>query len=76
MVVDGSTKPQITCEELTEQLKGDIAEFYAAFRQRYLALRQKHIKQLKEFRRLTSGNQDTGKHSVKAYDIPQIARGP
>ncbi|XP_022784712.1 protein sidekick-1-like isoform X2 [Stylophora pistillata] len=59
VVVDGSSKSRITRQELMEQLKQDIAEFYASFRRRYLALRRKHIEQIKEFRRERSGNQDT-----------------
>ena len=60
MVIDGSGKSPITRQELMEQLKQDIAEFYASFRRRYLALRRKHIKQIREFRRENSGNLDTG----------------
>lgn len=54
-------KPQITRHEIREQLKQDIAEFYATFRQKYLALRRKHIKELKELRRLSNDNRSTGK---------------
>ncbi|RMX41265.1 hypothetical protein pdam_00012375, partial [Pocillopora damicornis] len=59
VVIDGSGKSPITRQELMEQLKQDIAEFYASFRRRYLALRRKHIKQIREFRRENSGNLDT-----------------
>ena len=54
-------KPRITRQEITEQLKQDIAEFYARFRQKYLTLRRKHVKELKELRRLSSNNGSTGK---------------
>ena len=53
----------MTRDELRKQLKDDIAEFYATFRQQYLALRRKHIKQLKELRRLTNDNRSTGEHT-------------
>ncbi|KAJ7375166.1 hypothetical protein OS493_001904 [Desmophyllum pertusum] len=59
VVVVTSSKPRMTRDELRKQLKDDIAEFYATFRQQYLALRRKHIKQLKELRRLTNDNRST-----------------
>lgn len=54
-------KPQITRHEIREQLKQEIAEFYARFRQKYLALRRKHIKELKELRKLSNNNGSAGK---------------
>lgn len=63
VVIDGSGESPITRQDIMEQLKQDIAEFYASFRRRYLALRRKHIKQIREFRRENGGNLDTGKPS-------------
>lgn len=64
MTVD---KPRITQHEIREQLKQDVEEFYATFRQKYLALRRKHMKEIKELGRLTNDNRGTGKHFSRSY---------
>lgn len=61
-------KPQTTRREIGEQLKQDITEFYARFRQKYLALRRKHIKELKELRKLSKNNNCTGKQFRRSYN--------
>lgn len=53
-------EPRVTREEIIEQLKQDIEEFYASVRRRYLALRRKHVRELKELRRLTNDSRGTG----------------
>lgn len=61
-------KPQTTRREIGEQLKQDITEFYVRFRQKYLALRRKHIKELKELRKLSKNNNCAGKQFRRSYN--------
>ena len=61
-------EPQATRLEIIEQLKQDIEEFYASVRRRYLALRRKHVRELKEFRRLTNGIRGTGNNIKRCYN--------
>ena len=55
VVVVTSSSPLITRSEAIQQLRQDIMEFYDAFKEKYQALRRKHVKELRELRRLSGG---------------------
>ena len=50
-----SSGPLITRSEAIQQLRQDIVEFYDTFKEKYQALRRKHVKELSELKRFTGG---------------------
>ena len=52
---------QVKRTETISQLKQDISKFYECYKKNYLALRNKHIKEHKELRRLNCDKYETGK---------------